>query len=110
MEEASKKRLERLQSFALGVTEPILVGVPISDTKNSDQEGEEKFTTVESLAHQVLSGDSFAEDPSEPIKVDKKQNWDLKKEYVKKCEPLQIENEKTIEKILREKFGKSETE
>lgn len=107
MEEAAQKRLERLKRFELGVTEPVIVGIPKQEEEEVVEEVDGPFATVESLARVVLAENTFVpeqRDDSERIEM-RRQNWDLKKEYLRRYEPLEIEKEKIIESILAQRMA-----
>ena len=107
MEEAAQKRLERLRRFELGVTEPVIVGVPKQAEEEVENEEESPFATVESLARVVITENTFVPDqPDDSERIElRRQNWDLKREYERKREPLELEKTKIIEGILEKRMA-----
>lgn len=107
MEEAAQKRLERLKRFELGVSEPVIVGIPSVNHEESNTEESSPFTTVESLARRIVTENTFVPDQTESADriESRKQNWDLKKEYERKYEPLQIKTANSLQSLLDKRLN-----
>lgn len=102
MEEAAKRRLERLKEFELGVEDKVIVGVvpPQNDDKA------EAFETLESRAQQILAENTFVPEqrPSEEHINIRKANLDLKREYERRCRNLEALRKEKIDELINKRL------
>jgi hypothetical protein len=106
MEEAAKRRIERLKQFQLGVQEPVITGLRPSEEQNDGNLPKEEYVeTAESLAQRILQENTFVPTATNYEQMDiKKANWDLKKEYERKSADLEIKKKEKLEELLQIKI------
>lgn len=104
MEQAARKRVERLKNFQLGMDEPIVTAPSTRDDDGGGGGGDDcgYGKTAESMTSRLLRQQHTLEgtaDDSHKESLDKR-NWDLKKEYERKSIKLEQKRRERIQEYI----------